>query len=48
MTKTEYDDIDKYIDATKSIGSYSKVKVNCSANTLKKLLYSTFIILFIF
>ena len=47
VTKTEYDDIKEYIKATKEIGNCNKLNVQCSGNALKKLLYSSFILLFI-
>ena len=47
MTKTEYDNLKDYIKETKDIGNCNKLKVQCSGKALKKLLYSTFILLFI-
>ena len=47
VLKSEYDNLKDYIKEAKNIGNCDKFKVECSGNDLKKLLYSTFILLFI-
>lgn len=46
LTKDEYKDIETYVQVAKGLAC-SKYKIECSGNILKKLLYSTFILLFI-
>ena len=41
-----YKDIETYVQVAKGLAC-SKYKIECSGNILKKLLYSTFILLFI-
>ena len=47
LQKKYYDDIENFKKEAKEVGKCDKLEIDCNGNALKKLLYSTFILLFI-